>query len=115
MNGSGRIIGVSMILASVCFEAAGQLALKAAADRRATALVSALAWMVGGWITLIIDGLLWSAALYYLDVSVAHPMGSVVFVMVAVFSHLFLHERITGRRWIGISLILAGSTLVAFN
>ena len=42
-------------------------------------------------------------------------MGSIVFVMVAVLSHLWLHERITGRRWIGICLILAGSTLVAFN
>jgi drug/metabolite transporter (DMT)-like permease len=115
MIDGGRIIGVGVILGSVCFEAVGQLALKAAADRRSTALLSAIAWMVGGWVSLILDGLLWSAALYFLDVSVAHPMGSVVFVMVAVLSHFFLHERITGRRWIGISLILAGSTLVAFN
>ena len=34
---SGRIIGVGMILASVCFEAIGQLGLKAAADRRKSA------------------------------------------------------------------------------
>jgi drug/metabolite transporter (DMT)-like permease len=112
---SGRIIGVGLILASVCFEAVGQLGLKAAADRRKSAMLVAAGWMVGSWISLILDGLLWSAALYYLDVSVAHPMGSVVFVMVAVLSHLWLHERITGRRWIGICLILAGSTLVAFN
>jgi drug/metabolite transporter (DMT)-like permease len=127
MTSAGRGIGVGVILISTCFEALGQLSFKRAADGpagTASALPAANGiaaafvnwrWVLLGYAGFIADGLLWSAALYFLDVSVAHPIGSVVFVVVAVASRLFLRERITPRRWAGIGLILVGSAVVALS
>jgi drug/metabolite transporter (DMT)-like permease len=118
---SPRIIGVAVILCSTCFEAIGQFAFKRSVDSRPAdvgplaAAVHNYRWVVFGWFSFIIEGLLWSTALYFLDVSVAHPIGAIVFVVVAILSRIFLHEQVTRRRWVGITLILAGTILVAFN
>lgn len=117
---SGYAIGISAILLSTIFEAAGQFAFKYAADHKPTPTAGPvsvawanLRWIFLGFLGFIVDGLLWSVALYHLDVSVAHPIGSVVFVVVAVLSRIFLHERVSARRWAGIAFILAGTACVA--
>lgn len=121
MSPTHRIIGVLLILCSTVFEATGQFAFKRAADMRPTGagpLTAALVnyrWVLFGWLGFIIEGLFWSGALYFLDISVAHPIGSIVFVVVAVLSRIFLREQVSPRRWLGIGLILAGTILVAFN
>ena len=119
-NTLGHSIGVGVIVLSTCFEAIGQFAFKYAADHRPTIASGPIAsvwanarWIFLGFLGFIVDGLLWSVALYYLDISVAHPIGSLVFVVVAVLSKLFLHERVSARRWAGIGLILAGTACVA--
>jgi drug/metabolite transporter (DMT)-like permease len=126
MTSSDRLIGVGFILISACCEAAGQFAFKRAATKQPATTtgsplgVFATAWsnfriILVGWFSFILDGLLWSAALYYLDITVAHPIGSIVFVIVAIFSKLFLHENLSPRRWIGITFILCGGIIVAMN
>lgn len=118
---SARLIGIGLILCGTLFEAAGQLAFKRAADTRPTGagpLTAALVnyrWVLLGWCSFIIQGIFWSAALYFLDISVAHPIGAIAFVVVALLSKFFLREQVTPRRWLGISLILAGTMLVALN
>ena len=113
-----RLIGVAVIVASTAAEATGQLSFKRATDRPAG--VGAVAAAFGNWPWLAVglagfatDGVLWSVALKLLDVSVAHPIGSLVFVVTAVLSRVVLRERITPRRWLGIGLILVGSATVA--
>jgi undecaprenyl phosphate-alpha-L-ara4N flippase subunit ArnE len=129
MSSSDRLIGVGVILISTCSEAVGQLAFKRAANHQPSQTAAAtgeplgpfaaawanLRWIVFGWFSFVLDGLLWSAALYYLDITVAHPIGSIVFVVVAIFSKIFLHEQVSRRRWIGIGLILFGAAVVAVN
>ncbi len=126
MNASDRLIGIVILLLSTVSEAVGQLAFKRAADRGPVtasgprlstlgAIYANFRWIAFGLFTFVLDGLLWSAALYYLDVTVAHPIGSVVFVIVAVFSRLFLKEHVSPRRWLGIGLVLGGAAIVAFN
>ena len=122
MTHTDRVIGICIILGSTCFEAGGQFAFKRAADFVAPPEMSffwrwfcKLRWIAAGWLSFIVEGLLWSAALYYLDLSVAHPIGSLVFVVVAILSRVFLKEKVSARRWFGISLILAGTILVATN
>jgi drug/metabolite transporter (DMT)-like permease len=117
-----RLIGVLVIIISTFAEALGQFAFKEAADRPPTPgagpIRSALfnwRWIMLGYLGFIIDGILWSIALYFLDVTVAHPLGSLVFVVVALISRLLLNEKIAPRRWIGISCILIGSAIVAIN
>jgi drug/metabolite transporter (DMT)-like permease len=126
MTPSDRLIGVAVILASTASEAVGQLAFKRAANHQpghaGTVPLGPFAaawanrrWIFFGWFSFILDGLLWSTALYYLDITVAHPIGSIVFVVVAIFSKLFLREHISPRRWTGIALILCGAAIVAMN
>ena len=122
MTPEGRALGVGAILASTLFEAVGQLAFKRAADGHHStatgpfaAIVRNWRWILFGYGGFIADGVLWSVALYYLDISVAHPIGSVVFVVVALVSRVLLHEKLPPRRWAGIGLILVGSVLVALN
>jgi drug/metabolite transporter (DMT)-like permease len=122
MTPTGRIFGILAILVSTCFEAIGQFAFKRAADNRPAgsigpfaAIFGNLHWVLFGWLSFILEGLMWSTALYFLDLTVAHPIGSLVFVVVAVLSRIFLHEKVSPRRWMGIGLILTGTVLVAFN
>ncbi len=122
MNLPGRMIGVIIILFSTCFEALGQFAFKRAADRRPAGVTGPIGtvlanvhWIFLGWLAFIVEGLFWSAALYFLDVSVAHPIGSVVFVVVTILARIFLGEKVSARRWMGICFILGGTVLVAFN
>jgi drug/metabolite transporter (DMT)-like permease len=117
-----RLIGVIVIIFSTFAEALGQFAFKEAADRPPTPnagpIISAIVnwrWIMLGYFGFIIDGILWSIALYFLDVTVAHPMGSLVFVVVALVSRFMLNEKIAPRRWFGIACILIGSAIVAMN
>jgi multidrug transporter EmrE-like cation transporter len=48
-------------------------------------------------------------------VSIAFPAGSLCFVVVAVFSRIVFHEQVDFMRWIGITLILGGVTLVGLK
>ena len=126
MSSSDRFIGIAILFASVISEALGQFAFKRGANRGPVTATGpamgplAAIWQNFRWILLglggfIIDGLLWSATLFYLDVTVAHPLGSVVFVVVALFSRFFLREHISPRRWAGIGCILIGAAIVAVN
>ena len=119
----GRTLGVAVIVLSTVAESVGQLAFKRATDAVPGALphgavVRALVnwrWLAMGIVGFTVDAGLWSLALKLLDVTVAHPIGSLVFVVTALFSRALLGERIPPRRWAGIGLILAGSGLVAIG
>jgi drug/metabolite transporter (DMT)-like permease len=117
-----RLIGMLFIFVSTFAESLGQFAFKEAADRPATPaggpMMSVMVnwrWIVLGFAGFIIDGILWSVALYFLDITVAHPLGSIVFVVVALVSRFMLGEKISTRRWIGIACILVGSAIIAVN
>ena len=114
-----RVLGVAVIVVSTLAESVGQLSFKRATDRRPPGLgpiATAFAhwpWLMLGFAGFAVDGLLWSAALRLLPITVAHPIGSLVFVVTALLSRVVLRERLPPRRWAGISLILGGSVLVA--
>ena len=117
----GRGLGVAVIVASTLAESVGQLSFKRSTERGpagAGAVWTAFVnwrWLALGLAGFAADGLLWSAALDLLDVTVAHPIGSLVFVVTALLSRVVLRERIPPRRWAGIGLILGGSVLVALG
>jgi len=117
MTHSDRFIGIAILLTSTVSEAVGQFAFKRASSRGPVtaagpqlgpfgAIRANFRWIVFGWLSFVLDGFLWSAA---------HPIGSIVFVVVAILSKLFLKEQISPRRWIGIGLVLSGAAVVAFN
>jgi len=117
---TGRILGLSFVLASVLLEACGQTAFKQAAETNAAGM-HPFTLLRGLWRNqpilvgigcFMLEALLWTLALSHLPISVAFPAGSMVFVFVALLSCIFLHEQISPSRWIGIALILGGVILV---
>lgn len=53
------------------------------------------------------------ALLSWADLSYVLPVTAIGYVLVALAGRLLLHEVISGRRWAGILLIMAGVTLVS--
>ena len=51
---------------------------------------------------------LWIAILSRVDLSVAVPLGSTLYVLVPLFALIFLHERVSPLRWLGILFIIGG-------
>ena len=55
------------------------------------------------------------ALLSWADLSYVLPVTAIGYVLVALVGRLLLHESITGRRWTGILLIMAGVGLVSLG
>ena len=56
---------------------------------------------------------LWFVILSRVDLSVAMPLGSIIYIFIPFMAILFLHERVSPLRWLAIILIIAGIYLVA--
>lgn len=74
------------------------------------------------WLFLVLSGLATGAswlcyfrALKLGDVSRVAPIDKLSVVFVAVFSVLFLGERLSAPNWLGVALIAAGAILVAWR
>jgi undecaprenyl phosphate-alpha-L-ara4N flippase subunit ArnE len=70
-------------------------------------------WLALGVLAYVAEVFLYTLALYFLDVSVAFPMGSLCFVGIALLSSWLLGETVGRLRWLGIGCILGGTILVA--
>ena len=53
------------------------------------------------------------ALLSWADLSYVLPVTAVGYVLVAVAGKVLLHEQISGKRWVGIALIMLGVMLVS--
>ena len=69
-------------------------------------------WVSAGVLLLILWTLSRMALLSWADLSYVLPVTSVGYVLVALAGKVLLHENITGPRWAGIGLIMAGVALV---
>lgn len=59
--------------------------------------------------------ILWSLVLSKIDLSVAVPVASFSYILIPVVSIVFLHEKITAWRWLGVFFILAGVIFVSLS
>ncbi len=117
-----RLVGLTCVTLAVLFEALGQLRFKIGSESvHAQSNVTFLrsVWrqrIIGLGITLfVVEAVLWTMALRLLDVSLAFPAGSLCFVFVVVLSRVWLQEKISAARWIGVSLILGGVVLIGLS
>ena len=110
--GNQKILGIGLVLLSVCIEALGQVALKKAAISPKDSFLYKSA-SASGILLLAVEAVIWTMVLKLLDVSVAFPMGALSFVTTAIFSALLLRERIAVQRWLGIFTIVGGTALLS--
>ena len=111
---SNQLVGIIFVLLSVCLESIGQLCLKKGATKDGVALMKK-AFMLSGLALFAVEALTWTLALHKIDVSMAYPMSSLSFVVIALISRLFLKEQVTKERWLGIALIICGTTTVGMS
>jgi len=105
---SPTAFGVLLVVVSTAVEAFGQTCLKQSsldAARR-------LRWILLGIVILMVEIVLYSAALRFLAVSTAFPITSLSFVMVTLLSRWLLGEEVAPLRWVGVGLILVGTSLI---
>ncbi|MCX6629895.1 MAG: hypothetical protein NTW28_19940 [Candidatus Solibacter sp.] len=70
-------------------------------------------WVALGVVLLIVWQMSRMALLSWADLSYVLPVTSVGYVLVALIGKVLLNETITGKRWAGIVLIMAGVALVS--
>lgn len=69
-------------------------------------------WVTLGVLLLILWALSRMTLLSWADLSFVLPVTAVGYVLAAVSGKLFLGERVSGQRWLGTLLIMAGTMLV---
>jgi drug/metabolite transporter (DMT)-like permease len=105
---SPTALGVLLVVVSTMVEGFGQTFLK----KSALDAARRHHWILLGVAVLIVEVLLYSGALRYLAVSTAFPITSLSFVMVTLLSRWLLGESVTPLRWVGVGLILIGTSLI---
>jgi drug/metabolite transporter (DMT)-like permease len=77
--------------------------------------VFASPFLWAGLFTVVAVFIIWSTILSKIDLSVAVPIASFSYIFVPLVSIVFLGERITLLRWVGILFILAGVIFVSLS
>src|SRR5208337_2776204 len=65
-------------------------------------------YIIAGLSCYFIATLMWIVALSRLDVSLLSPIGSLAFVFTAILALIFLGEKISSVRWLGILFVVVG-------
>lgn len=55
------------------------------------------------------------AALAYTDVSIANPLTALSYVLVTVYAALAMREKVTWKRWTGVTLVTLGAIFVGLS
>jgi drug/metabolite transporter (DMT)-like permease len=70
-------------------------------------------WVIGGIAVYILAFVNWLYVLRWVPLSIAFPVTTVVYGLIALGSWLFLGEQVGPLRWLGVGLITVGSILCA--
>jgi drug/metabolite transporter (DMT)-like permease len=117
-----------MLAISVAFAVAAQFTLKAAMNevgRIGSTEIAAVGDTVTRtlkeprlWLGLTLFGisaLFWLVVLSRVDLSVAYPFVGLSYIIVVLFSRLFLHEQVSALRWLGVVVVAAGIAIIGFS
>lgn len=59
--------------------------------------------------------LIWLVILSFADLSQAYPLDSLQYIIITVFSIVFLKERVSPLRWLGTAVIVMGVIIVGLK
>lgn len=76
-------------------------------------VLSPFLWMA--LVSVFLIFVIWSTILSKIDLSVAVPVASFSYILVPLVSSIFLHEKISYTRWMGIVFILIGVIFVSMS
>ena len=104
-----------LLFGVIIFTCAGQLCQKKAAQQLAASRAAILGWIMLA-LTLMGCALLgWLRVLQHLPLSVAYPLLSLNFVLIALGARFCFGETLEKRHWLGIVFIMLGVTLMGIR
>jgi len=65
-------------------------------------------WIMSGFVSAFLASLAWMAAMTRFDLNYAYPFMSLAFIIVMVFTVLFLNEQLSLQRVAGTLMVVAG-------
>lgn len=72
-------------------------------------------FVISGFMAAFVASIFWMAAMTKFDLSYAYPFMSIPFVLVLFLSAFFFHEPVTLSKVAGLTLIVAGIAIGAYN
>jgi drug/metabolite transporter (DMT)-like permease len=69
--------------------------------------------VIGGLGLFVLSAAVWLVVLSKVSLSFAYPFVSLTYVLILLFDRLVLHDTVSGLRWAGVALIVAGIVLVS--
>lgn len=99
-----------LVLLTSLLTCAGQLCQKQAARQRKRA--SLIGWLTASLVFLGCGMLVWLVVLQRLPVSLAYPMMSINFILVALAARFIWREPMTNIQWLGTLLIMVGVAVI---
>jgi len=73
--------------------------------------VNASVWI--GLAIFVLSAAIWLVVLSRVSLSFAYPFVSLTYVIILLFDGFILHEPVSGVRWAGVALIMAGILLIS--
>jgi drug/metabolite transporter (DMT)-like permease len=104
-------IGILLVVFAAAIEGFGQIFLKKSTLEQVRRPV----WIASGIAVLVIQAVFYTGALRLLTVSTAFALGTLSFVSVALLSKWLLREPVTVNRWVGVGLIMVGTSLIVVS
>lgn len=117
---------IFLVCATIACGAAGQIMLKNGMNavgkiEKAESLVSAETiskmasniFVVLGLLLYALSAIFWLGAISSLEISLAYPLMSLSYVLVAVLAFFIFKENISVLRWAGIAVIILGCVMLA--
>ena len=102
------IVGILLVVMSSLIESIGEMFFKISQLQRRRKVF----WVLIGVSVIAVQMMVYTAALKFLAVGAAFAIGSLSFVFVALWSKFLLREQVTPIKWLGIALIVAGTSLI---
>src|SRR5258705_12249775 len=104
---SSTTFGVMLVLVCAFIEGLAQIFLK----KSVLASGRGILWVIAGTVLFMLQAVIYAGALWFLDLSVAFPVSSLSFVAVVVLSQWLLQETVGRMGWIGVGLVMIGTSL----
>jgi len=101
-------IGVTLVVTAALIESVAEIFLK----KSRIELARQWFWLAFGIAVFAVQFSVYTAALRYIDVGAAFSIASLSFAFVALLSKLLLGEAVTPIKWLGIALIVCGTSLI---
>jgi drug/metabolite transporter (DMT)-like permease len=102
-------VGVLLVVICALLEGVAQVFLK----KSVLGAVHRYLWISFGVLILLIQKMIYSEALLFIDVGAAYVISSLNLIAITFMSRCLLREKVTRMRWIGVCLIFIGVGLVA--